>query len=71
MDEICSQCIIIDKVESADNDYAMRKEQYLSDRRAYDEHPDLYDREPFFKYEFEYWLRLTDIGKKYINWVES
>ena len=71
LDEICSQCIIIDKVESADNDYVMRKEQYLSDRRAYEEHPDLYDREPSFKYEFEYWLRLTDLGKKYINWVES
>lgn len=71
LDEICSQCIIIDKVESSDNDYVMRKEQYLSDRKAYYEHPDLYDREPSFKYEFEYWLRLTDIGKKYIHWVES
>ena len=45
--------------------------QYLSDREAYDKHPDLYDREPSFKYEYEYWLKLTEIGEQYIKWMES
>ena len=71
LDEICGQCIALDKKESEDADYLQRKEQHLSDRKAYDEHPDLYDRQPSFKYEFEYWLRLTDMGEKYIKWVES
>ena len=70
-DEIVSQCIEIEKIEKETPDYVERKEQYLSDRREYDKHPDLYDREPSFCYEYEYWLKITDTGRKYLEWVES
>ena len=71
LDKISSQCIIIEEKEKSDDEYIKRREQYLSDRKAYDEHPDLYDRAPSFKYEYEYWLKLTEIGEQYIKWMES
>ena len=71
LDKISSQCIIIEEKEKSDDEYIKRREQYLSDRKAYDKHPDLYDRAPSFKYEYEYWLKLTEIGEQYIKWIES
>lgn len=71
LNEICSQCFEIQENEISDPEYLEKKAQYLSDREAYDEHPDLYDRAPSFKYEYEYWLKLTEIGEQYIKWMES
>ena len=64
-------CFEIEKRESCDTEYLKEKEQYLSDRKAFDEHPGLYDREPSFNYRFTYYLRLTTLGEKYIKWYES
>lgn len=71
IDEVSSQCIEIDKKEKSDIDYQKRKKQYLLDEKAYDEHPSLYDKKPSFAYEYEYWLKLTRIGRQYIEWWEG
>ena len=71
LDEISNQCFTIIKKEHSDSVYLAEKEQYRLDRKAYDEHPNLYEREPSFDYEFDYWLELTEIGRQYIEWMES
>lgn len=71
LDEISNQCFTIIKKEHSDSVYLAEKEQYRLDRKAYDEHPNLYEREPSFDYEFDYWLELTKIGRQYIEWMES
>lgn len=71
LDEICSQCIVMEKREEEEIRYCQKKEQYLSDKAAYDKHPDLYDREPVFDPKYKYWLCLTELGKQYISWYES
>ena len=71
LDEISNQRFTIIKKEHSDSVYLAEKEQYRLDRKAYDEHPNLYEREPSFDYEFDYWLELTEIGRQYIEWMES
>lgn len=71
LDEVSNQCFTIIKKEHSDLVYLAKKEQYRLDRKAYDEHPNLYEREPSFDYEFDYWLELTEIGRQYIEWMES
>ena len=71
LDEISNQCFTIIKKEHSDSVYLAEKEQYRLDRKAYDEHPNLYECEPSFDYEFDYWLELTEIGRQYIEWMES
>lgn len=71
LDEISNRCFTIIKKEHSDLVYLAKKEQYRLDRKAYDEHPNLYEREPSFDYEFDYWLELTEIGRQYIEWMES
>lgn len=71
VDGIKALCFEIEKRESCDAEYLKGKEQYLSDRKAFDEHPGLYDREPSFDFKFNYHLKLTDLGKEYIKWYES
>lgn len=67
LDEVSNQCFTIIKKEHSDLVYLAKKEQYRLDRKAYDEHPNLYEREPSFDYEFDYWLELTEIGRQYIE----
>ena len=71
VDGIKALCFEIEKRESNDADYLKEKEQYLSDRKAFDEHPGLYDKEPSFDYKFVYYLKLTDMGEEYLKWYES
>lgn len=70
-DGITEKCIEITKTESTNEDYAKRKKQYLSDRDAYDAHPNLFDRAPQFNYMFKYYIGLTDLGREYIRWYEK
>lgn len=70
LDEISNRCFTIIKKEHSDSVYLAEKEQYRLDRKAYDEHPNLYEREPSFDYEFDHWLELTEIGRQYIEWME-
>ena len=71
LDEVSNRCFTIIKKEHSDPVYLAKKEQYRLDRKAYDEHPNLYEREPSFDYEFDHWLELTEIGRQYIEWMES
>lgn len=66
-----ARCFEITTKEITDTDYLQRKSRYLSDKKTYDEHPDLYDRSPSFTFQYDYWLRLTEIGKKYLAWYEN
>lgn len=69
LEATAGQGFAIDKKESTYSQ--LKREQYLSDKKAYDAHPDLYDRKPSFDFEYEYWLRLTQKGEQYIEWYES
>ena len=66
-----ARCFEITTKEITDTDYLQRKSRYLSDKKAYDEHPDLYDRSPSFTFQYDYWLKLTEIGKQYLAWYEN
>lgn len=71
VDETTGKCIALEKVERWDEEYTRAKQQYLRDKSAYDRHPDMYEEEPVFKCEYEYWLRLTELGEQYIAWMEN
>jgi hypothetical protein len=71
LNAIEAKCIVLEKIESQDPKYLEKKKQYLSDRDAYDKHPNLYEREPSFDYEFRYMLKLTETGRTYIDWYET
>jgi transcriptional regulator with XRE-family HTH domain len=71
LNDVSAMCICIEKIESQEKEYILDKEQYLSDRKAFDEHPGLYDREPSFEFQFSYYLKLTDLGKSYLKWYEE
>ncbi|MQN00731.1 MAG: XRE family transcriptional regulator [Lachnospiraceae bacterium] len=65
------KCIELYKQESDKEDYLQLKEQYMSDRKAYEAHPNLYDHEPKFEFKYDYWVKLTDLGREYIKWYEK
>jgi transcriptional regulator with XRE-family HTH domain len=69
--DVSAMCICLEKREFEENGYLLRKEQYLSDRKAFDEHPGLYDREPSFEFQFVYYLKLTELGEEYLKWYEG
>ena len=69
--DISAMCISLEKRESEEKEYILKKEQYLSDRKAFDEHPGLYAREPRFEFQFVYYLKLTDLGEEYLKWYEG
>lgn len=70
-DRQTQKVICLEKQELKDPEYLNLKEQYIADQKAYNEHPNLYDHEPSFKYQFTYWLKLTALGEKYIHWIEG
>lgn len=69
--DVSAMCFCLEKKESEEQEYILKREQYLSDRKAFDEHPGLYDKEPRFEYQFVYYLKLTELGEEYLNWYES
>ncbi len=69
--DVSAMCFCLEKKESEEQEYILEREQYLSDRKAFDEHPGLYDKEPRFEYQFLYYLKLTELGEEYLNWYES
>lgn len=71
LNDVCSRCFVIEKRELSSSEYLKKKEQYLSDKKVYDEHPDLYEREPAFKLQFEFWLKLSELGARYLEWYTS
>lgn len=71
LSDVSAMCICLEKRESEEKEYLLKKEQYLSDRKAFDEHPGLYDREPSFDFQFVYYLKLTYLGEEYLKWYEG
>lgn len=71
LDDVSARCIVIEKVESQDILYLEKKRQYLSDKEVFDKHPGLYEREPTFAYKFSYILKLTQVGRRYVEWYET
>lgn len=71
MNPLYARCLTIERKEYSDEAYLRRKEQYISDRKAYNAHPNLYDKEPSFDAIYEIQLQLTDMGKKYLEWYTT
>lgn len=70
-DGVIEKCIVIVKRENTEEGYLNRRNQYLSDKEAYDAHPNLFDRAPEFEYQYDFYIRLTDLGREYIQWYEK
>lgn len=68
LSKVGKQCLAIQKKEYENEEYLTRKSVYLRDKAAYDEHPNLYDKAPVFVESYDYYLVLTDIGRKLIEW---
>lgn len=66
-----TQCIDIFTEESQNEKYLSAKKQYLKDKAAYMEHPGLFHKAPdIVATEYNCFIKLTEIGEKFLEWYE-
>ncbi len=65
------QCFVLRRVELEDEEYQAKKKKYIEAKEMYEAHPELYDRRPQFQEVREYWLHLSPIGEKFLEWGRS